>query len=80
MNRTKKIRKRNKKKCITQKSYHGGLNGGKVKGSGGYGCFLVPAVRCKNHTRDKNGKNISKLMLATKAKKEYNEIIKYKKI
>lgn len=84
MNRTKKIRKRNKKKTTSHKSYHARLNGGKVKGSGGYGCFLVPAVQCKNHTlknkpHDKN-ENISKLMLATKAKKEYNEIIKYKKI
>jgi hypothetical protein len=80
MNKTKKLKKtkRNKKKSITHKLY-----GGKVKGSGGYGCFLVPSVQCKNNTlknKTNNENNISKLMLATKAKKEYNEIIKYKKI
>lgn len=84
MNKTKKTRKRNKNN-ISKKSCNRSFNGGKVKGSGGYGCFLVPAIKCKNNTfknspLDKTDKKITKLMLEIKAKKEYNEIVKYKKI
>lgn len=55
------------------------LKGGKVKGSGGYGCFFVPEIKCKNKTK-KNKNYISKLMLSNKAKDEFKEITKYKKI
>ena len=73
---TSRSKKNKTIKCIKK------LNGGKVEGSGGYGCLLIPAVKCKNKigtTNDYKNKNITKLMLAKNAQKEYDEIIKYKK-
>jgi serine/threonine protein kinase len=57
------------------------IKGGKVKGSGGYGCLLIPAVKCKDkkNVALNDKKNITKLMLTKNAEKEYNEIMKYKK-
>ena len=54
--------------------------GGKAIGSGGFGCLFDPVLKCKNKTRKnvKTGKMVSKLMLTKNAKREYNEIIKYK--
>lgn len=53
--------------------------GGKVIGSGGFGCVLRPALKCKGQPRTTQ-KMISKLMEIQYAKQEYNEIMKYKKI
>lgn len=53
--------------------------GGKVIGSGGFGCVLRPALKCRGQPRTTQ-KMISKLMETKYAKQEYNEIIKYKKI
>jgi len=86
MNKTKKRSSNNKytrrsKKNKTIKRIKK-ITGGKVEGSGGYGCLLIPAVKCKNkngNTNDYKSKNITKLMLAKNAQKEYDEIIKYKK-
>jgi hypothetical protein len=50
--------------------------GGKVIGSGGYGCVFRPALRC-NGTRKRASKTISKLMLNKHVKREYMEITKY---
>jgi serine/threonine protein kinase len=50
--------------------------GGKVIGSGGYGCVFRPALRC-NGTRKRASKTISKLMLTKYVKREYREITKY---
>jgi len=50
--------------------------GGKVIGSGGYGCVFRPALRC-NGTRKRASKTISKLMLNKYVKREYTEITKY---
>ena len=50
--------------------------GGKVIGSGGYGCVFRPALRC-NGTRKRVSKTISKLMLNKHVKREYMEITKY---
>ena len=50
--------------------------GGKVIGSGGYGCVFRPALRC-NGTRKRASKTISKLMLNKYVKREYMEITKY---
>ena len=50
--------------------------GGKVIGSGGYGCVFRPALRC-NGTRKRLSKTISKLMLNKYVKREYMEITKY---
>ena len=49
--------------------------GGKVIGSGGFGCIFKPALKC----RDKNFKNsqISKLMMSKNAKVEYKDIVKF---
>ena len=51
-------------------------HGGKVIGSGGYGCVFRPALRC-NGTRKRLSKTISKLMLNKYVKREYMEITKY---
>jgi len=51
-------------------------HGGKVIGSGGYGCVFRPALRC-NRTRKRLSKTISKLMLKKHVKREYMEITKY---
>jgi len=51
-------------------------HGGKVIGSGGYGCVFRPALRCKG-TRKRASKTISKLMLNKYVKREYMEITKY---
>ena len=50
--------------------------GGKVIGSGGYGCVFRPALRCAG-TRKRASKTISKLMLNKHVKREYTEITKY---
>ena len=50
--------------------------GGKVIGSGGYGCVFRPALRC-NGTRKRASKTISKLMFNKYVKREYMEITKY---
>ena len=50
--------------------------GGKVIGSGGYGCVFRPALRC-NGTRKRVSKTISKLMLNKYVKREYMEITKF---
>jgi serine/threonine protein kinase len=50
--------------------------GGKVIGSGGYGCVFRPALKC-NGTRKRASKTISKLMLNKYVKREYMEITKY---
>ena len=71
------IRKTTRKNRFIKKIY-----GGKVLGSGGYGCLLIPSVKCKNknYNYTNKNKNITKLMLAKNAQKEYDEIMKYKKI
>jgi len=49
--------------------------GGRVIGSGGYGCVFKPALKCRN--KDRNESQISKLMLSKNAKTEYNDIVKF---
>jgi len=51
-------------------------HGGKVIGSGGYGCVFRPALRCRG-TRKRLSNTISKLMLNKYVKREYMEITKY---
>lgn len=60
-------------------------NGGSVKNSGGYGCLFTPSLKCKNTKKStsknkKNKKFISKLMTKKHAIKEYDTIMKFKKI
>ena len=44
------------------------IKGGKVIGSGGFGCIFKPALKCKNKDRQNN--KISKLMKKKYAVKE----------
>lgn len=53
--------------------------GGKVVGSGGFGCVFRPALKCKGKPRTAK-KMISKMMTTKHAKAEYEEINKYKRI
>ena len=71
---------RQTKHYITRKNNK--IKGGKVIGSGGFGCILKPAIKCANHSRNKNNNknNITKLMKIRHAKTEYKDIVKYKKI
>jgi len=50
--------------------------GGKVIGSGGYGCILRPALKCSGKARQKN--QISKIMTTRHLREEYNDIVKFK--
>uniref|UniRef100_A0A6C0E2D1 Protein kinase domain-containing protein n=1 Tax=viral metagenome TaxID=1070528 RepID=A0A6C0E2D1_9ZZZZ len=59
--------------------------GGKVIGSGGFGCIFRPALKCKTQKRKKNqtigySDQVTKLMTVNHAKKEYVEITKYNNI
>ncbi len=54
-------------------------SGGKVIGSGGFGCVFRPALKCKGKKRTTK-KMISKMMTTKHAKAEYDEIIKYQRI
>ena len=53
--------------------------GGKVIGSGGFGCVFRPALKCKGKKRTVK-KMISKLMSDKHAKSEYKEIQTFKKL
>jgi hypothetical protein len=73
-NRTKKNKSKNKSTRFKK--------GGKVIGSGGYGCIFSPALKCQdidniNHNTNKSEK-ISKLMTNRHTKDEYQEIMNFK--
>lgn len=53
--------------------------GGKVIGSGGFGCVFRPALKCRGKKRTTK-KMISKMMTTKHAEYEYNEILKYRHI
>lgn len=62
--------------------------GGKVIGSGGFGCIFRPALKCKtqkihktnNSTKISYSDKVTKLMTAKHAKTEYAEIMKFNNI
>jgi len=57
------------------------LKGGKVLGSGGFGCIFRPALKCKNRTASKTtSEQITKLMKKKYALKEKMEVLKFQKI
>ena len=65
---------------LRSKRLNGGkVIGGKVIGSGGFGCIVRPALKCKGQPRTTQ-KMVSKIMEKSVARKEYNEIIKFKKV
>ena len=49
------------------------MKGGKVLGSGAYGCIFRPPLLCKGQTERQQG-YVSKLMLEIEAEKEYQEV------
>lgn len=53
--------------------------GGKIIGSGGYGCVFRPPLKCKGKNRTKK-RMVSKLMTVKHAKSEYDEIMKFKRM
>jgi len=68
------MKTRKYKKSSRRRKTH--KHGGKVIGSGGYGCVFRPSLRCTG-TRKRASKTISKLMLNKYVKREYMEITKY---
>ena len=52
------------------------VKGGKIIGSGGYGCVFRPPLKCKGKHRTKK-RMVSKLMTVKHAKSEYEEILKF---
>lgn len=56
--------------------------GGKVLGSGGYGCIFKPVLKCKNKKRQEKEKEgyVTKLMKTKNTEKEFAYISKYKKL
>ena len=59
----------------------GGVTGGKVIDTGGYGCIFNPALTCENGIHSDNySSNLTKLMVSKNAKKEYEEIQKNQKM
>jgi len=54
------------------------IDGGKAFAEGGFGCVFRPALLCKNQINRHTG--VSKLMLADKARAEYNEVTKFLKV
>lgn len=53
--------------------------GGKVVGSGGFGCVFRPALKCKGKERTTK-KMVSKLMVSKYAESEYDEITEFKSL
>ena len=53
--------------------------GGKVIGSGGFGCVFRPALKCKGKERTTK-KMVSKLMVSKYAESEYDEIVEFKSL
>lgn len=66
------------KNDTTTASIKSRLKGGKVIGSGGFGCVFKPAIKCKNQKRNED--DITKLMKIKYAKSEYEGIQKYKEM
>jgi len=64
------------------------LQGGKAFASGGFGCLFDPSLKCEQEEEEeekaKNDdpgiKRVSKLMFTKNAKREYNEIVKFKTV
>ena len=72
MNQKNKTKKKNHN--IIKKT----RKGGKVIGSGGFGCVFRPALKCSKKT-NRGANMVSKLMTKRHAKKEYSTIKKIKK-
>jgi serine/threonine protein kinase len=51
------------------------INGGKILGTGGFGCIFSPALRC-NDTKKRSKNTVSKLMLTKYAEQEHTILLK----
>ena len=69
---------KNKTKKKNDKAQKKTRKGGKVIGSGGFGCVFRPALKCSKK-RNRGSNMVSKLMTKRHAKKEYSTIKKIKK-
>jgi hypothetical protein len=76
-NKIKSMRRRKTRKTrkIKETQERKKIKGGRVIGSGGYGCVFEPALKCKDQERSDS--QISKLMLSKNAKTEYKDIVKF---
>ena len=69
-----------------RKLYTRRRRGGKVIGSGGYGCVFRPPLKCKNIKESNEiqiqnqNQNVTKLMIKKYAKKEFSEFKKFKRV
>ena len=54
--------------------------GGKVIGSGGFGCIFEPSLQCEDEIPDNQNQKLSKLMISKYATDEFNQIQKYQSI
>lgn len=54
--------------------------GGKVIGSGGFGCIFEPSLQCEGEIPDNQNQKLSKLMVSKYATDEFNQIQKYQSI
>ena len=54
--------------------------GGKVIGSGGFGCIFEPSLQCEGEIPDNQNQKLSKLMISKYATDEFNQIQKYQSI
>lgn len=74
--KTRKNRSVTRRRDSPSNKYTRRKRGGKVIGSGGYGCVFRPALKCKGASR-RLSKTISKLMLNKHVKHESSEIAKF---
>lgn len=56
------------------------ITGGKVIGSGGYGCIFKPSLKCKGKKSKKYKNKISKLLYSNDAESEWSELMNIKNI
>lgn len=66
-----------KRKTITRRKRE--KRGGKIIGSGGFGCIFKPALKCENSIKP-SPNNISKLMTKKNATDEYQMIHRFKQV
>lgn len=74
----KKTYKKGFKEHRKNKTYKKELKGGKVVGSGGYGCVFRPALKCVGKRR--SAKKITKLLKIKYAEDEFKEITRFKDV
>jgi hypothetical protein len=66
--------------CNENNTIYNEFQGGKVIGSGGYGCVFSPPLHCKTNSKDthNNKKYVTKLLTKKDALIEYNDVLSIK--